>query len=1371
MAQHFLTSPLRNLYTMFSLGSALDFHVEENFQVSDITVILCVRIMETNQWLLPRLESLSYWYSPVPQFLVVDYGSKSEYQEKIKALCDRAGYQYHYVDNQDVFSLSEARNTGFLNSKTDLLFFTDPDFVMQPDIFLRMVDIANSKTINRDKLLRLTMPAYHVSKFESSYFEACNGQVEQKKLLNEWAFKGVYSANNSVFEFVAPYSNNFLCHKLLYDLSGGYSLDFRGHGSEDFEFMIRLNILFGNMPMPSSIEDDQYQPFSDEYYHWKNYSGFRRLAEVESMSGELFGLRAFHIWHPRIGADGWFANADNKRAKFNNVLSRYLGNELALLEEDYLPRSKKALCVGFDSSDAGYFIPLRLDDYALTVLSDLDPFVFNKKTSEIESGQYNLLVLSPSALTHFEHLKSLLHVAKLCAVEIIYLKSGLFKGTVIYEKAWVNRLVGTDVEVGFESKNKQLVRLYDNYLSEKELLWHSLKHLLGPIKRDARKKVGVFFEEITEFLINKQKSVISFPDYINNILSSVTKYDDILFLFRKNDLPLQAEKALENSHNVVIFDDIDKYIFASVADVLLAYVSCSSDIECDILGKKSFSFNVVSSSSQSIKIDSFLELLPHLSNNDTSSYDKEKSLISLSNYLKYQCSYFSISDNIWKYDTERKEPYKRVKVSTYNGYRQHLIGSLDKKYQYAESSYVASKMALKGRFLPEKDDLKLLTLIIPILSLAGSSICIEKKLTNIISLVPLRQVNVLIVIAHRDDEFEEILSELANHKAVTVIYAVADQDSNILSLYNFGAQYALTPVIIFSDLYIDFSELMYKRLLKEVQAKEIDGNRGREFFVVPKVKLTKQGLVQRAESDSEVFDSLLQHEFLVNNNKLIASIEYCSSCLVVNKYHFLQIGGYRSDLGSFCQYDAIYRLLFIAQEKQMLCKFYNIPFANQHFSSDNFEKSFVTITSNLTFKGLYGLVKEENGHDGIGISMSMLKYQQKLFRQYQQDFNKHSLNYKNIKDLSENRKTLILTEKNSRIVELLRDAFSLMGELECRPESDFGNADCLVEYINNNGITHVGFRNPTEGIHRKALYDNIKSKGFSFWTFDKGLLPNSWFFDSYGYKNESELYHPKMWNSQLTDENATRVKQYIQTLHFDENRMGVEYLRSKLNVGNRQVLFFLFYDEVEEDVYFHQHSLEVIEQLDKKQWLIIAKNVSSMASFNFIDGVEYVDKSYHLYDLFEVADVVAHRNSDFSLLCSTLLTPTIAYEELYFSHKGLGYRAVTPKGFLELLQSKLSVNEDVMHRFVSYLTTKAYSFEVPHHYPHIVFESIRGLSNKTLILGAAKPFVQLDNLYKCSCDVRHLFVKKGYFLSCKAKRGVTKMKKIIGSVKPRLKLW
>lgn len=128
---------------------------EEKFTASDITVCVAIRLTEINPWVLPRLEFLLTHYFPAPQFLVVDFGSQSEFKQSIEDVCVDNNAQYIYINDRDIFSASAARNIGASYIKSRYIFFSE---------------LTNSLKLSIAPRCCIFLPVYHLTKKATNCF-------------------------------------------------------------------------------------------------------------------------------------------------------------------------------------------------------------------------------------------------------------------------------------------------------------------------------------------------------------------------------------------------------------------------------------------------------------------------------------------------------------------------------------------------------------------------------------------------------------------------------------------------------------------------------------------------------------------------------------------------------------------------------------------------------------------------------------------------------------------------------------------------------------------------------------------------------------------------------------------------------------------------------------------------------------------------------------------------------------------------------------------------------------------------------------------------------------------------------------------------
>lgn len=340
---------------------------DRTLSVDDVTMILGVRAHDDNPWVLERLRLLAGYYEPCPAVLVVDVGSAEPHRGAIEEACRAGGFEYLRVVDDGVYSQSVARNRGAAHAKTELLFLSDIDFFGERGLFARLIGFAEAIELGRcfDQLVDL--PAYHLT-------EGATGAVAgDPRSLAAAMTRAALDARGDTVEFIAPYSNVFLCRRSFFDLLGGYDESFRGHGSEDFELPLRWACAAGQFPLPDAAAEDLYGPVTWSFYDpAKRYLGFRRLFELMAFPAELAGLRVAHLHHPVREQGAWMRTGDRRRERFVERVTPYLSSREALLDRDWMPRSRRTLVLPAGEDAVEPLLALRLAGHRLVPSSLAD---------------------------------------------------------------------------------------------------------------------------------------------------------------------------------------------------------------------------------------------------------------------------------------------------------------------------------------------------------------------------------------------------------------------------------------------------------------------------------------------------------------------------------------------------------------------------------------------------------------------------------------------------------------------------------------------------------------------------------------------------------------------------------------------------------------------------------------------------------------------------------------------------------------------------------------------------------------------------------------------------------------------------------------
>lgn len=292
-------------------------------------------------------------------FIIVDYGSKSNEASEIQKTCDEIGFEYIYVDKPyDAWNASAARNIGIKNSESDYLIFEDVDLYHSSDFYNR-INIEIETLIESGDWPFFVVPVVYLTELGSELVvQSLNGKL-YSKMIGE-----IYKTSSEYIVHHAPASSFLICKRLDAINIGGYDESFEGWGFEDSDFWVRLLRKF-KIERPR----DFYQLDTRNYSKQVNWRGWRSLFRIFADLVANKGIYSFHIYHPiaehrspavraknhkiflenckRYSADNYVATplADEKNKKqlflsknphsFNDRVFSYFTNPI-LIEERYI---------------------------------------------------------------------------------------------------------------------------------------------------------------------------------------------------------------------------------------------------------------------------------------------------------------------------------------------------------------------------------------------------------------------------------------------------------------------------------------------------------------------------------------------------------------------------------------------------------------------------------------------------------------------------------------------------------------------------------------------------------------------------------------------------------------------------------------------------------------------------------------------------------------------------------------------------------------------------------------------------------------------------------------------------------------------------
>lgn len=603
------------------------------------------------------------------------------------------------------------------------------------------------------------------------------------------------------------------------------------------------------------------------------------------------------------------------------------------------------------------------------------------------------------------------------------------------------------------------------------------------------------------------------------------------------------------------------------------------------------------------------------------------------------------------------------------------------------------------------------TVIIP-LRITSDIYQAEIRLHNIITNIPSDKFNIIIVDYGSENEYQHTLMGFVDPNIQLIKVDAADKIFNIGHARDLGVQWAKDDVVIFNDIDFYANKNMYERIYTEILSRDMSNN-AYDFFCVPVFFLTESGTNETIldnAMDESIYNNKTHRKISESRADFVDFPAYGSSAIVVNKNHYLAIGGHsREFYGHGAEdYDILHRLATYYSRGPRTSHYYENTRSNNILCYKGFRAYFAlygidVFNRGIYFQHLWHPKRKASGYQQTQRNFSLLS---SLMKRFDKDKEQpYPLSNFNIKE-----KTLLLIEPCSRTFKAIRHAMPALGEIVLMDETEFKDPTELLDYIEFNNISRVLFLNPYGNEHRLSLYLLMKYKNIPYIVFDRGALPDSWFFDSNGFNYDSVTYSPDLWSKTLSTDQVDDVKEYLFELRNSENtlehnspRKTARFLKDKYNIGSRKVIFIPFQRpsdtvtnyfagaarSVKE---FQEWVAFIAKNLPKREWVILCKNHPLDRELPKIDGVIYTDDDAHIHDLIDLADKVFLMNSGVGVLSLAFMKPVICASHAFYAHEGLAVEVSNVNSALELIKSDLSVNQERVYQFYYHLVRNVYSF-------------------------------------------------------------------------------
>ena len=563
------------------------------------------------------------------------------------------------------------------------------------------------------------------------------------------------------------------------------------------------------------------------------------------------------------------------------------------------------------------------------------------------------------------------------------------------------------------------------------------------------------------------------------------------------------------------------------------------------------------------------------------------------------------------------------------------------------------------------------------------------------------------------------IKAICEKKKVRYIYQ--DTQSQIFSAglaRDYGAQLAIGKCLLFVDVDIVFDRYFFDKILQEIDSRELATNIT-EYFCVPCFYLSEEfsrEVVSLQKGDLSKRLSQIRNNYDDGLTEGVINFAPATSLFVVNRHHFLSIGGHRKEFSGhgFEDFELAHRLATYANKHHRTRNYY---LEKKNYSSIEYEgfRAYFSLPGYSAYKKdlFVAHIWHSSPKDAYRFSTNRNKNNLQLFMK---EFDQGRAKIQPLQDLTKENITLILGKSTDKLWSGVNQLLSLLGVVEFVSENDISIFE-LESFLRERQVTRLLFSNPYGNEQRLSIYNWARGNNFPYLVLERGALPDSWFLDK-GFNADSSSYGAKNWNKALSIEETIDIEEYINsitqssnTLEMNNNYKGGLLAKQELDIthsiGGRKILLVVlqrpndtvikyFSGGTKNFERFIVNVNEVVQSLNKNKWFVIVKKhpleKGVPTGLLKTDNMLVVNDEYHIHDLLYVSDKVLLINSGVGLLASLFEKPVIHMGDAFYSHPELNRYAKDSSEAVKLIESDFHISTVIRNQFIHYLRNKFYSF-------------------------------------------------------------------------------
>lgn len=534
---------------------------------------------------------------------------------------------------------------------------------------------------------------------------------------------------------------------------------------------------------------------------------------------------------------------------------------------------------------------------------------------------------------------------------------------------------------------------------------------------------------------------------------------------------------------------------------------------------------------------------------------------------------------------------------------------------------------------------------------------------------------------------------------------------------NIGVSHAETEFVTFQDIDLYASDEIYYRVLNKLKNMKFYN----ELKIIPCLYLSEKlsnKILNGLNSGDQLEPSFEStYDLYLGADPEVLMYAPVTSMIIVKRTFFMENGGNNLSFHGhgYEDFEVLHRLSTLSNKFIKPVDYYNHNYKYHSSEYKGYRTYFSLFGRPLMGEGLFFVhlwhPKNENNQ-----YVTSNRSNRNLFDKLIREFDKEQKQPCPLNSLVCSEKTLVLAPKNGKTVEVIRIAIPYLGNVIYAHDKDFKDTKEFFDFIKKNNIVRVLFFNSYGNDHRYELYQLCLHKSIRTINFDRGALPDSWFFDPYGFNFSSDSYSQKRWDKELDYDDKIKIEQYIHnTLISDKEleangaRIGDYAFKAKYNIQDQKVLFIplqrpndsvvkYFSDQVSSMDMFVEEVKKLADSLKDDNWIICIKPhpLEKQLTDEFTsENIKVLSHKDNFKDVISVCSAVFVINSGVGVYSLMYDKPTFNIGNAFYSHVGLSNKV---SNFDELkckLQQPLDEQKPIRKkvlRFINYLVNDFYSF-------------------------------------------------------------------------------